>query len=155
MNYCLTRVRIVTSLYKCGTGTVQERMTSFADRRADLLDEGKVAITRYRWLQLHLQRRPHREKLSLMELIPLTGRTHQLRVHMAEQLKLPILGDYRYHPQQLAGLQMHLHCSRVTLKNWTRGKDLTVRAPIPKHFVKTMYSHPLNLNEVPKFARKK
>lgn len=129
-------------------------MTSFADRRSDLLDEGQVAITRYRWLQLHLQRKPRREKFSLMELVPLTGRTHQLRVHLAEQLQLPVVGDYRYYPHQVPGLKMHLHCYRVTLKNWMDGEDLTVRAPIPAHFVQTMHSHPLKLDDVPKFAQK-
>lgn len=130
-------------------------MTSFADRRADLLDEGKVAITHYRWMQVHVRKKPQAEKLSLMELKPLTGRTHQLRVHLAEQLRLPIYGDYRYNKDQPLGRQMHLHCYRITLAGWFGdGKDLTIKASIPKHFVKTMHSHPLKLREVPKFARK-
>lgn len=131
-------------------------MTSFADRRSDLLDEGKVAITGYRWLQEHEGRREGvRERVSLIELTPLTGRTHQLRVHLAEQLKLPILGDYRYYPNQPADLDLHLHCYRVTLHGWlVGGKDLTIKAPIPPHFVATMHTHPLKLHEPPKFARK-
>lgn len=131
-------------------------MTSFADRRADLLDEGKPAITQYRWLQLHEKRKPVREKLSLMELIPMTGRTHQLRVHMAEQLQLPILGDYRYFRNQLPNLSLHLHCYRVTLRDWLGiGKHLTIKASIPRHFIDTMNEYPLKLNTVPEFARKK
>jgi 23S rRNA-/tRNA-specific pseudouridylate synthase len=125
-------------------------MTSFADRRADLMDEGKPAITKYRWLQRHERREP-REKFSLIELIPMTGRTHQLRVHLAEQLRLPIIGDYRYSSSQPAGLKLHLHCYRITLKGWLPGgAPLTVKASIPTHFVETMQSHPLVLNEIPK-----
>lgn len=129
-------------------------MTSFADRRADLLDEGKTAITRYRWLQLHEQRKPVRKKLSLMELTPLTGRTHQIRVHLAEQLKLPIVGDYRYFRNQEPDLQLHLHCYRVTLRNWLgSNQHLTVKASIPKHFINTMNEFPLKLNTVPKMVK--
>ncbi|PJF19075.1 Pseudouridine synthase [Paramicrosporidium saccamoebae] len=144
---------IVTNIYRTAK-TPNERMTSFADRRSDLLDEGKVAITRYRWMQLHLRRSP-REKLSLIELQPLTGRTHQLRVHMAEQLKLPIFGDYRYFRNQLPNLKLHLHCYRITLKNWNDGKPLTIKASIPRHFIETMHDHPLKLNTVPKHALKR
>lgn len=122
------------------------------------MDEGKPAITNYRWLQLHERRPPgggQREKFSLLELTPLTGRTHQLRVHLAEQLGLPIVGDYRYFSHQPPHLDLHLHCYRVTLHNWLGpGKDLTIKAPIPPHFVATMHSHPIKIDEPPRFARK-
>jgi 23S rRNA-/tRNA-specific pseudouridylate synthase len=171
---------IVTNIYKAAKAP-NERMTSFADRRAELLDEGKVAITRYRWLQVHEKRKPVREKLSLMELTPITGRKHQLRVHLAEQLKLPVLGDYRYFRNQLPSLKLHLHCYRITLRNWWNGNNkkgneegakdgegeksgkggesdkkrhLTIKASIPKHFIETMNEYPLKLNQIPKFALK-
>ena len=130
------------------------RMTTFAERRRDLLDEGKPAVTQYRWMQLHKRLEP-KIKLSLMELKPLTGRTHQLRIHMAEQLGLPILGDYKYFPNQEAGLKMHLHCYRIQIKHWLgKGKHLLVTAPIPEHFVETMYRVPLKLDEPPKHVNK-
>lgn len=148
--------RIVTNIYKISDKENNEKMTSFADKRRDILDQGKVAITKYRWLHEHLQSEPKREKFSLLELIPVTGRTHQLRVHMAEQLKLPIVGDYRYYPMQVAGLKMHLHCRRITLWDWSgEGKHLTVIAGLPDHFSKTMESHPIKLHGRPKFAVKK
>lgn len=49
---------------------------------------GKPAITRFRCIE-------HREGLTKIRLFPLTGRTHQLRIHMA-WLGHPIVGDRRY-----------------------------------------------------------
>ncbi|KAI3876005.1 hypothetical protein MKX03_026241 [Papaver bracteatum] len=56
------------------------------------------AITEYRLIQSPIQ------GLTWIELSPLTGRKHQLRVHCAEVLGTPIVGDYKY------GWQAH--------KNW-------------------------------------
>lgn len=74
-------------------------------------------------------------------LKPVTGRTHQLRVHMAE-LGTPIIGDPRYfdlpgwEPQEGFGVGLHLHSRRlsVPLRN---GKRLDVSAPLPPHMVQT------------------
>lgn len=52
-------------------------------------EDGKAAQTRYRLLRTDGQ-------LSLLELQPLTGRTHQLRIHCAH-FGFPILGDPQYH----------------------------------------------------------
>lgn len=139
---------IVSNIYKrkCAPGPGQERMTSMAIYRADLLDEGQPALTRYRCLQIHKKKIPGQGmlKLSLMELIPVTGRTHQLRVHMSEQLGLPIWGDYKYFNQQPPGLKMHLHCRRIELHDWpSRGQTLSVEAPLPDHFNETLTTIPM------------
>lgn len=66
-----------------------------------------------------------------VRLVPLTGRTHQLRVHMAE-LGHPILGDTLYatgaaqdHPRLM------LHAERLTLVHPTSGERLEFTAPAP------------------------
>lgn len=143
---------LVANLYRVWKDDTGERMTTFADRRKDLMDQGKPAITKYRVLQLHERKdattNGRRHRFSLLELIPLTGRTHQLRVQLAEQLKHPILGDYKYGPNQVAGKRMHLHCYRVTLRDWNGpGMHLTLKAPIPKHFIQTMNEYPLRLKK--------
>ena len=75
----------------------EPQMTSIQSKRADLLDEGRVAITDYRMLSARMAKiRGVRVKLSLMEFTPQTGRTHQIRVHAAEQLGCPIVGDRKY-----------------------------------------------------------
>lgn len=92
----------------------------------------------------------HAMRLSLVELRPRTGRTHQLRVHMAEQLRMPILGDYKYFPRQHPGQQMHLHCRHIMLEDWQgAGGTLSVRAPLPAHWIRTMYAVPLRLRAPP------
>jgi 23S rRNA pseudouridine955/2504/2580 synthase len=80
-------------------------------------------------------------KFAWVTLKPMTGRTHQLRVHMAE-LGTPILGDPRYFnienweaPEGL-GVGLHLHARRITLP-LRSGKTLDVSAPLPPHMVTT------------------
>lgn len=92
------------------------------------------AITDYRTLD-HAAR-----KLAWLELRPLTGRTHQLRVHCAE-LEAPILGDATYGEWRESGNsalveglseQLHLHARRLTLPH-PAGGTLTVEADLPPH----------------------
>jgi 23S rRNA pseudouridine955/2504/2580 synthase len=100
--------------------------------------EATHAITDYRTLD-HAAR-----KLALLELRPLTGRTHQLRVHCAE-LGAPILGDATYGEWREAGNsalieglsdRLHLHARRLTLPH-PAGGTLTVEADLPPHMAET------------------
>lgn len=76
-------------------------------------------------------------RFAWVTLKPVTGRTHQLRVHMA-QLGTPIIGDPRYfnienwEPAPGLGEGLHLHARRIAvpLRN---GKRLDVSAPLPPH----------------------
>ncbi len=108
---------------------------------ADDSDEAAHAITDYRTLD-HAGRR-----LAWLELRPLTGRTHQLRVHCAS-LDAPILGDVKYGTLrntddrglrntaivQGDGLSvgLHLHARRINLPH-PEGGRLVVEAPLPPH----------------------
>ncbi|WP_375450433.1 RluA family pseudouridine synthase [uncultured Devosia sp.] len=76
-------------------------------------------------------------RFAWVTLKPVTGRTHQLRVHMA-QLGTPIIGDPRYFNienwQGAPGLGegLHLHARRIALP--LRGnKRLDISAPLPAH----------------------
>ncbi|KFC62867.1 Pseudouridine synthase [Devosia sp. LC5] len=76
-------------------------------------------------------------RFAWVTLKPVTGRTHQLRVHMA-QLGTPIIGDPRYFnienwqgaPGLGEGLQLHARRIALPLRN---GKRLDVSAPLPPH----------------------
>ena len=76
-------------------------------------------------------------RFAWVTLKPVTGRTHQLRVHMA-QLGTPIIGDPRYFNIENwegapgLGEGLHLHARRIVvpLRN---GKRLDVSAPLPPH----------------------
>lgn len=77
------------------------------------------------------------EKFAWVTLKPVTGRTHQLRVHMA-QLGTPIVDDPRYfnienweRPEDL-GKGLHLHARRLSLP-LRNGQRIDVSAPLPEH----------------------
>jgi len=68
---------------------------------------------------------------------PLTGRTHQLRLHM-QLLGAPIAGDPKYLTDRLlpGGMakQLHLHARRLSIPK-ANGGAITVEAPLPNHMV--------------------
>lgn len=76
-------------------------------------------------------------QFSLLSLEPVTGRTHQLRVHTAH-IGCPILGDPKYFNVQNwdlpGGIQnrLHLHARRITVPH-PAGGTLDVVAPLPPH----------------------
>lgn len=81
------------------------------------------------------------QRLAWLELRPLTGRTHQLRVHCVA-LRAPIVGDLKYHePDQnnaftadIYGLpeQLHLHARVLDLPHPAGGR-IRIEAPLPPH----------------------
>ncbi|MFM2150925.1 MAG: ribosomal pseudouridine synthase RluC [Pseudomonadota bacterium] len=81
-----------------------------------------------------------RRRAAWLELKPITGRTHQLRVHCADALGCPILGDGKYggaaaHMEGLPG-QLHLHARALRLPH-PAGGVLEVMAPLPPHMKET------------------
>jgi tRNA pseudouridine32 synthase / 23S rRNA pseudouridine746 synthase len=72
-------------------------------------------------------------KVSFVALFPLTGRTHQLRVHCAAQ-GWPIIGDAVYgHGMRQAGPMLHLHARYVRVPLSTHKPAIEVEAPVPDH----------------------
>lgn len=101
--------------------------------------EGTRAVTDFRTVDHAAQ------KLAWLELQPLTGRTHQLRVHCVA-IRAPILGDTKYHePDQndafsarIEGLstKLHLHARALRLPH-PAGGFLVVEADLPPHMRET------------------
>ena len=85
--------------------------------------------------------------MAWLALSPRTGRTHQLRVHCAEILHCPILGDKKYpaesDPMETAGFGagLHLHARSLSLPHpggaGARRARLVVVAPLPPHMAST------------------
>ena len=84
---------------------------------------GKPAQTTYRVLAAT-------DNQALIELKPTTGRTHQLRVHMA-YLNTPIVGDRVYGKPNTSRLMLHAHKLEITLPS---GERKTFEAAVPKEF---------------------
>lgn len=72
------------------------------------------------------------EAYDLLELKPVTGRTHQLRVHLHHQGH-PIVGDTFYDGPKADRLYLHAHSLEITLPNKERK---TFVAPVPQEFKK-------------------
>ena len=99
------------------------------------LENGQPAKTRYRVVETA------GKKAAWVELEPLTGRTHQLRVHL-EAIGHPIVGDGKYGGQDafLTGSisrKMHLHARRLVISEPGGGK-MDVTADLPDHFSASM-----------------
>ncbi len=102
------------------------------DRPRQMVSEkmGKHAVTRYRVVD-------RRDGLTRMEFYPLTGRTHQLRVHSSHPLGLnaPIAGDPLYGSitthDGTAVPRLMLHAHRLTFAHPATGETLTFHAPAP------------------------
>jgi 23S rRNA pseudouridine1911/1915/1917 synthase len=90
---------------------------------------GREAVTFYKVLQVYKQ---GDAQYSLIEALPQTGRTHQIRVHLAF-IENPIVGDTVYGRRKARlGLRRHfLHAESVTFTSPETGKPLTVNAPLP------------------------
>lgn len=88
--------------------------------------KGAPALTRFRVLG-------RAEGLTFLELNPLTGRTHQLRVHCASS-GFPILGDAVYgSAPRSQGPMLHLQARRVVVPLYDGKPAIAVEAPMPRH----------------------
>ena len=101
----------------------------------DESEQGQPAKTRYRVIDMA------GNSACWVELQPFTGRTHQLRVHMAA-IGHPIVGDGKYGGQDafLSGSisrKMHLHARRLVIDH-PDGTPLDVTAPLPDHFAASL-----------------
>lgn len=87
-------------------------------------ENGKEAITEFKVIK-HLNK-----NRTLLELIPLTGRTHQIRVHLAS-IGYPIIGDKKY--GGLKNDKLLLHSGEVSFLK-ENGKPFTKKIPLPEYF---------------------
>lgn len=82
-------------------------------------------------------------KASWVEFMPLTGRTHQIRVHAAAVLETPIVGDEKYGGEKASSLglsddhTLHLHARGIRIPHPTQKGMLEIYAKIPHHMKNT------------------
>ncbi len=117
----LTRIHPTTGLVKVSEGKERDARPAHTD--IEILDYNK------RW------------NISLVRCQIFTGRSHQIRVHLAS-VNLPIWGDKKYNSQLVADLpgecqgttakHQMLHASQLTFVHPLTKKTITVEAPVPK-----------------------
>jgi 23S rRNA pseudouridine955/2504/2580 synthase len=101
-------------------------------------------------------------RLSWMALEPVTGRTHQLRAHMAE-IGHPILGDGKYGGGEAENAgdgwgaavggevskKLHLHARMIALEHPVTKEPLRFTAPLPAHMARTWAALDWKEDDVP------
>ena len=88
-------------------------------------DDGQYAKTDYEVLKSE-------NGFSLVKLMPKTGRTHQIRVHMSH-IGHPLYSDFIY-GKEIEGERTRLHCSELTFYHPVKGEMMTLNAPVPDDF---------------------
>ena len=105
---------------------LHKHVTASGERRVSVQEGGQRAITRVKLLK-------RGGEFSLLEVRLLTGRTHQIRVHLAHA-GLPIVGDDKYGDFALNKAlkqRLLLHAARLSFKHPVSGELLKLQSPLP------------------------
>lgn len=127
-----------------GDGGEGEKMRCIHPDEVDAITGAKRATTDYAVLSALGGR------ISWVALVPVTGRTHQLRAHMAE-LGTPVVGDGKYGGSGQENLgegwgagaggaisrKLHLHARSLSFLHPVTGAQIRLTAPLPTHMART------------------
>ncbi|WP_209426354.1 RluA family pseudouridine synthase [Pararhodobacter sp. SW119] len=142
-------------LVKAG-GPRAEKMRCIHPDQVNATEGAKRATTDYAVLERLGSR------AAWVALVPVTGRTHQLRAHMAE-IGHPIVGDGKYggsgqdNPGDGWGAQMggeisrklHLHARSIRFEHPITGRTVTISAPLPEHMRRSWATFGWSESDVP------
>ncbi len=129
-----TYIALVRGVVKENEATIQMPIgRSTKDRiKMSVTANGKEAIT-------HFKVKERYDGFTLLEVVIETGRTHQIRVHLAE-IGHPVVGDAVYsngkNPFNVKG-QM-LHAAKLIFKHPITKKTMELTAPLPEYFEKVL-----------------
>lgn len=120
-------VAIVKGHVAAEAGDIDVALKSHPSARTGRIEAsgaGREAFTHYRVID-------HGGELTLVELIPKTGRRHQLRAHLAH-IGHPILGDRLYGGGKAD--RVYLHASGIQLRSPGDGRTINLESPLPDEF---------------------
>lgn len=126
-------IAVLDGVPETQSGTVSLALAKVSTREAGWRmvpqESGKSAVSHWTVLE-------ERDGKALIRFSPETGRTHQLRVHAASGIGLPILGDPVYGK---AGPHMMLHASELRLPRGDKA-PVDAKAELPPHFLSLGFS---------------
>jgi len=96
-------------------------------KKMTVISTGKTAVTEFTILDDHF-----RDAAALVEFHPLTGRTHQIRVHAAF-IGCPVVGDrvYGFRKQRVKMHRIFLHAAKLTFNHPVTGERMSFESPLP------------------------
>ena len=133
-----------------------ERMECVHPNEVHRIDGAKHAVTDYGVINYMAKR------AAWVVMSPITGRTHQLRAHMAG-IGHPIIGDFKYGRNNQGNLGdgwgvtlgdgvrkgLHLHARHLKFVHPYTGKEISFTAPLPGHMQETWRAFQWHLEKVP------
>ena len=128
-----TYMAIVRGCPKKSSGQINAPLEKIGEKSV-VTDAGKKAITNYE-IKDSLG-----DKFALLELEPLTGRTHQIRAHL-DYIGAPIVGDSKYFGSKRERFndisdKLYLHAYKIDLSNIY--KNMKLKADLPNHFIEAL-----------------
>jgi 23S rRNA pseudouridine1911/1915/1917 synthase len=115
-------------------------------KRFGILAGGRDSITKYKVISnFRVNNKKLNENLTLVELYPETGRTHQIRVHL-KYINRPIFSDFLYAGRKTSKEdrkyleRVFLHALRISFRQPKNGKEITLESPLPIELKKTLES---------------
>ena len=125
-----TYIALVRGVVKENEATIDMpigRNTSDRKKMA-VVKNGKNAVTHIKVLKRY-------DKYTLLEVNIETGRTHQIRVHLAH-IGYPIIGDYTYSngKNEFGVIGQCLHAAKLEFKHPITGAEMKLEAPLPEYF---------------------
>ena len=120
--------------------SLHKHVTAKGERRVSVKEDGQPAITKVRLLKKS-------RDFSLVQLRLMTGRTHQIRVHLAHAGH-PVLGDDKYGDFELnralarQGVKrLFLHARRLAFKHPIDSKAISLESPLPDDMLRFCQSN--------------
>ena len=119
-------------------GVIDAPIMKIADKKFGVRPGGAPSVTEYRVLSVS-------DGLTLLRVLPRSGRTHQIRVHMA-YIGHPLLGDRLYGGISDELSRPALHSRSLCMTHPVTGEPIGVTAPVPADLLSVMERHGLSLD---------